>query len=329
MIGQAPTGSVGRHTSQGKLRLRTASNACMLRSATVNRPGTNGSYISSANDTSLQHRTAVVRPLIGYAESRMILSRHPCARLSAAIESIWHYESSDTEVHGRERVLPDGRFQVALNLSGRAAAVSGLRSHHVVIDTARLSHVMGVVFRPAGARAFFEEPALDFYNRSVPLALVWGPKANHLVDRLRSEPSAPRRLAILEASLVEISSRRDSRRLTVHPAVTYALREFRNSPHIKTVSEVSREIGWSRRWFCQAFGEAVGMTPKRYCRLLRFQKVVRQIAAGRRVAWADLATSAGFVDQAHLAHEFRAFSGLSPERFLAAERPYPNHVRLD
>src|SRR6266705_3508911 len=54
MIGQAPTGSIGRHMSQGKLRLRRASNTCILRSATMNRPGTNGSYISLANDTSFR-----------------------------------------------------------------------------------------------------------------------------------------------------------------------------------------------------------------------------------------------------------------------------------
>ena len=258
-----------------------------------------------------------------------MLTRPPSARLLAAAECIWHHESSHTGPHGRECVLPDGRFHVVLNLSAGAAAVSGPRSHHVVIDTAGASHVMGVVFRPAAARPFFEEPARDFYDRSVPLPLVWGPKATQLVDRLRSEVSAPRRLAILEAALIEIWSKSDRRRVTVHPAVKYALQAFQNSPHIKSVAEVSREIGWSRRWFCQAFGESVGMTPKRYCRLLRFQKVVRQVASGRRVNWADLAMSGGFADQAHLAHEFRAFSGLPPERFLAAERPYPNHVRLD
>jgi hypothetical protein len=43
---QTPTGSAGLQTSHGKLRLRAASNASMFRSTTVNRPGTNGSYIN-------------------------------------------------------------------------------------------------------------------------------------------------------------------------------------------------------------------------------------------------------------------------------------------
>jgi AraC-like DNA-binding protein len=92
---------------------------------------------------------------------------------------------------------------------------------------------------------------------------------------------------------------------------------------------VSREIGWSRRWFSKTFSDAVGMTPKRYSRLVRFQRVVRQLASGGRVDWAELALSGGFADQAHLIHEFRAFSGLSPESFLAAQRPSPNHLRVD
>src|ERR1700678_3074538 len=46
MIGQVPTGSIGRQTSQGKQRLRAASNACMLLSTTANRPVKNESYIN-------------------------------------------------------------------------------------------------------------------------------------------------------------------------------------------------------------------------------------------------------------------------------------------
>jgi transcriptional regulator GlxA family with amidase domain len=98
---------------------------------------------------------------------------------------------------------------------------------------------------------------------------------------------------------------------------------------MRTVAEVSREIGWSRRWFSHAFSEQVGMTPKRYCRLMRFRKVVGQIASNQPVDWVDVDLSGGFCDQAHLVHEFHAFSGLSPERYLTAEHPFPNHVRTE
>jgi AraC-like DNA-binding protein len=255
----------------------------------------------------------------------MLLTLPLAFSLPSVVECIWHYEAAAV-VRGHEHVLPDARFQIVLNLAAGKGVVCGLRSQHVVIDTAQITSLMGVVFRPGGALGLLGASALEFCDRSVALDLVWGPQATPLLEQLRDAASAGKRLRILEAAITE-RMRRD--RKTIHPAVDYALQVFNNAPHIRTVADVSREIGWSRRWFSHAFSEQVGMTPKRYCRLIRFQRVVRQIASDQRVDWVDVALAGGFCDQAHLSHEFRAFSGLSPERYLMAERPFPNHARID
>jgi AraC-like DNA-binding protein len=253
----------------------------------------------------------------------MLLTLNPAFPLSSAVECIWHHEGTIV-IRGREHVLPDGRFQIVLNLAAGKGAVCGLRSRHVVIDTAQITSLMGVVFRPGGALGLLIASTLEFYDRSVALDLVWGSQAAPLMEQLRDAASPGKRLHTLEAAITD-RTQRDGR--AIHPAVDYALQVFNNAPHIRTVADVSREIGWSRRWFSHAFSEQVGMTPKRYCRLMRFQRVVRQIASDQPVDWVDVALAGGFCDQAHMVHEFRAFSGLSPERYLAAERPFPNHVR--
>jgi AraC-like DNA-binding protein len=258
-------------------------------------------------------------------EDAMLLALHPAFPLSSVVECIWHHEGAAV-VRGREHVLPDGRFQIVLNLAAGKGAVCGLRSQHVVIDTAQITSLMGVVFRPGGAVGLLGASALEFCDRSVAIDLVWGSEASPLMEQLRDAASAGKRLRLLEAAITD-RTQRDGR--AIHPAVDYALQVFSNAPHIRTVADVSREIGWSRRWFSHAFGEQVGMTPKRYCRLMRFQRVVRQIASDQPVDWVDVALAGGFCDQAHLVHEFRAFSGFSPERYLTAERPFPNHVRTD
>jgi AraC-like DNA-binding protein len=257
----------------------------------------------------------------------MLLSRCPVLPLTPYVECIWHHESA-TALEARDRVLPDGRFHLMLNLGAGVAAVAGLRSHYVVMDTARVSSVMGVIFRPGAARAFFAPSALDFRDRAVRLDLVWGASEAQMLDQLRGARVANARLRIVETALIERMQRFGKQHLPIHPGIRYALQAFRNAPDMRTVADVSREIGWSRRWFAHAFAEHVGMTPKRYCRLVRFQHVVRQIALQEPVDWAQLALAGGFCDQAHLVHEFRAFSGLSPEAYLRSERPYPNHVRL-
>lgn len=256
-----------------------------------------------------------------------ILSRCPVVPLTPYVECVSHYESA-APLQARERVLPDGQFQLMLNLGAGVAAVAGLRSHHVVVETARVSSVMGVVFRPGAARAFLAAPAIDFFDQAIQLDIVggWRP-ADQLLDRLREAREAEARLRILEKALIDRMPVFREKHLPMHPIVQYALDAFGNAPHIRTVADVSREIGWSRRWLSHAFAEQVGITPKRYCRLIRFQHVVREIAS-RPVDWADVALAGGFYDQAHLVHEFRAFSGLSPETFLKSERPFPNHVRI-
>jgi AraC-like DNA-binding protein len=57
------------------------------------------------------------------------------------------------------------------------------------------------------------------------------------------------------------------------------------------------------------------MAPKVYARVLRFDHAVRRLRAGRAGGWVDLALCCGYADQAHLAREFRALSGLPPSAF--------------
>jgi AraC-like DNA-binding protein len=259
----------------------------------------------------------------------MLLSECPGPALKSAVECLWHYAGNHAQAPVRDRVLPNGRFQIVLNLSAGAATVSGLRLDSVVVDEADLPCAMGAVLRPGVATRFFEGSALDFSGRSVSLDAVWGFRARLLLDQLRDERSAWKRLGILEATLTNIWHEGDGRRRPLHPTVMHALRVFHVDPNITRVGHLSREVGWSRRWLTHVFAESVGMTPKRYCRLLRFQHVARQVASGKPIEWVELAIASGFSDQAHLAHEFRAFSGFTPEGFLRAQRPFANHVRLD
>ena len=201
-----------------------------------------------------------------------------------------------------ERVLPDGRFQLMVNLGAGIGAVAGLRSHHIVIDTARLS-VIGVVFRPGAAPAFVAAPAVDFCDRTIQLDLIWGRRpADRLLDRLRETRTPEARLRILEDALVDRMQKFTEKHLPMHPVLNYALDAFGDTPQVRTVADVSREVGWSRRWLSQAFAEQVGITPKRYCRLVRFQPLVRELASERSVDWAGMALAAGFCDQSHLVH---------------------------
>jgi AraC-like DNA-binding protein len=260
----------------------------------------------------------------------MYLEHQPAKPLATYVEKLWYCESYQL-THRRERVLPNGKFQLVIDLSDsphRKAApplVVGIRSEYGVIETAALQCMIGAVFCAGGARSLLGASADEFYNTEVPLDLVWGRAATVLRDRLREARAPSERFRVLGAALLD----RVEKRLELHPAVQYALGEFQRVPHIRSVLDVTRDAGLSRRRFAQLFREQVGLTPKLYCRVHRFQAVVRRLTLGERVDWADVALAGGYCDQAHLAHEFRAFSGIPPGAWLSGDRPFQNHVAID
>jgi AraC-like DNA-binding protein len=259
----------------------------------------------------------------------MYVTCQPCAALASHVEKLWCCDGHPG-VNGKDRALPDGRFQMAFSLAeGPISALAepmgdrggiaptlliGIRSRFSIIDTAKLRSAMGVVFRPGGVHAFLNMPADAFQDQNVSLDLIWGSMVRTLRDRLRAANHPAEKFRVLEVALLEHLNEG----VQLNAAVRYALQEFARKPQIPRVRELAQEAGLSRRRFTQVFREQIGLTPKLYCRLQRFQNALQQIASGASVDWAQIALAAGYCDQAHLAHEFRDFSGLSPSAYLAA-----------
>jgi transcriptional regulator GlxA family with amidase domain len=108
--------------------------------------------------------------------------------------------------------------------------------------------------------------------------------------------------------------------------VSFALDAFRSSPSVAKISDVTGVISLSPRRFIERFETEVGLTPKRYCRLLRFQMAVARAHSAAHLDWAQLALDCGNFDQAHFIHEFREFSGTTPSGYASSATQFQNHV---
>lgn len=161
-------------------------------------------------------------------------------------------------------------------------------------------------------------------NADEPLDALWGTKAAELRARLLEAWTPEAKFRVLERVLLAQAARPPAH----HPAVALALEEFRGTPRIRTVKEVSERTGLSQRRFIQLFRREVGLTPKLFCRVLRFQEVIRLVGSGRRAEWAEVALRCGYFDQAHFLHDFRGFSGTTSTSYLANRGEHPNHVPL-
>jgi AraC-like DNA-binding protein len=206
-----------------------------------------------------------------------------------------------------------------------AALIVGARSIYEIIDSSDMADLVGIVFEPGGFGAFAGDAVDLFSNRSVSLEDVWGTSARTLRDRLREIRGGRQRLCCLEEFLI----RRFSTRLSRNSMVEFALGRFNTSASIATVREMAISTGLSERRFSQIFREDVGLTPKVWCRIQRFQRTVRLLHSGVDIPWSELALDCGFYDQSHFANEFRAFSGIDATSYSALRTQWANHVLAD
>jgi AraC-like DNA-binding protein len=200
----------------------------------------------------------------------------------------------------------------------------GPHSSFFVIDTAQQDSVIGVHFKPGGAFPFFKMPASELHNLHVSLEDLWGHEAGLLRQRLLESPTPERKFQVLEECLLA----RAFRPLQRHRTVDCALRLFRNIHTAPAMAELADEIGISSRHFIQLFSQQVGLTPKLFARVRRFQRVLQQIRTGAEFSWADMAAACGYFDQAHFIHDFKEFSGINPMTYMAQKTDHLNHVPI-
>jgi AraC-like DNA-binding protein len=224
----------------------------------------------------------------------------------------------------QERLLPSGSVELVVDIApdSRKAVMSGPHSHFFLLDTSRRLCLAGVHFKPGGAFAFIASPLQELRNAIVPLDALWGGIAREFRERLGEAETDHERFTIMERVLLAQARNRLHR----HPAVRYALREFARVPGAQSVARVATDVGLSQRRFVECFTREVGLTPKVFCRLRRFQAAIRQVHRTGRTDWTGLALDCGYFDQAHFIHDFQAFSGLTPSAWAAQRIAAINHV---
>lgn len=269
----------------------------------------------------------------------MLRPAHPA--LTPFVHRLWSHPAAATaggaSAAGREHVLPSGYLHLVIRLDGPPlrrvdplsgdlieygpAVVAGIRDRFYAKQVGDPSSSVGVQLRAGAARALFGVAADELAGRHVPLDDLLGRTAGLLRDHLHSEPSETRRLAVLEAFLAQ----RLQAARTPQPVVLEAIAALAAGD---AVAVVVRRSGFSHRHLGERFVDAVGLTPKRFQRVLRFQQVLRLAHGQSGRSWAEIAHRAGYSDQAHFNREFRAFAGVSPGSWRRAEPRHRHHLPI-
>jgi len=248
----------------------------------------------------------------------------PLSRYVSAL----HYHEGNADGR-RERILPSGNIHLLVNLhadeirvdheSVRGAVLQGPEARSHIVDFSVLRTFVTVDFTPGGATRLFASPLAETRDRLVDLVDLWGPGEATLREQLLEVPEPARKLAVLAAAL-----QRHLDLAPPDPAMVVAAAALRRGA---AVADVAAHLGFLQRTFVRRFRAATGLAPKRFARVLRLQRVVGAANAARgRADWARIAAEQGYADQAHLIHDFRDLTGLTPTEYCPISPDAPNHV---
>lgn len=258
---------------------------------------------------------------------------HPVSPLADHTEIIGHWHAP---VGYRSRALPRGAVTLIIDVGRRQhldfyaddgrtrlsvppAFLTGSHTASYVSEMAADEPAMAVHFRPGGAFPFLGIPLDDLENAHVGLDQIWGRAGIELHERLIEAPTLAARFSILENFLLSrpwSSARR-------HPGVAAALAAIEDNPSIR-MADIRDLVGMSTKRLIALFRAEVGLSPKAYARIRRFQAALRLL--GTRMPGARVAAEVGYFDQAHFVREFRSFTGMTPTHYAEQRILLPSHV---
>lgn len=247
-------------------------------------------------------------------------------RLARFVHCVWTFAST-REDDAPERIVPDGRPELVVHCAepyGEIGTDGILRRQPRALFAGQLTRplhlrasgaasVVGVRFKPDGARAFFGRPMRECVDVRIALDDVWAGSGTRLADAMAAVDDAATRIALADAFVAErIAAQADGD----DEAVACCVAMIEASGGQVAIDALLQAARLGRRQLERRFAEAVGVGPALLAAIFRFRSVFDLIEHDSDRPWTDAALGAGFYDQSHFIREFRRFVGCTPGEFF-------------
>lgn len=260
---------------------------------------------------------------------------------NSLVESIFHYKDFQPD-HSIERVVPTGHIFLIFELDGierhtfdnetlqpnasfRNAWISGVHRNYLSISAHQHSEMFVIQFKAFGAHPFLHLTMDSVANKVVAGDDILDGDLLTLRQELMSATSSADKFAIADAWLES----RFKQELIAPKSIVDVVELLQAQPASKLKEIIGRYAGTQKHLITQ-FKKFIGITPKQYQRVLRFNDVFIQMQNDQFLSWSDIAHRCGYSDQSHFIREFKNFSGFNPESFLQEfAEDTPNFLPLD
>ncbi len=247
--------------------------------------------------------------------------------LNRHIESILYFKGLNPD-HAIERVVPTGHIYIVFELDNlprnifdnitlkpihtfTKVWISGAHRNFLSISAHPNSEMLVIQFKPTGAYPFLHCPIRDLNDKVIPGNEILGDEIFAWRENLLLADTPTAKFNITAKWLTErFEGKKEA------PAYFLTLMEqLQNAPYANLKSIVDTYPA-SQKQLIEHFKKYVGLTPKYYHRILRFNEILKAIHQKEKVSWTNIAYSCDYADQSHFIKEFFLFSGFNPQEFI-------------
>lgn len=248
----------------------------------------------------------------------------PRASLADFIQTIWSWEGAVGTV--LPRLMPEAAFELVFYYRapfhcstrerefGRLPGIHlvGLRKGYCDIRTTGPVGFLALRFRPPALQSFIAESPATWTDDFATARHLWGDDGERLEESFCRAGDNLTRLVIIEDFL----EARLAQYYQTDSRLEKAIRALRDQPECSSLGEIAARTGWGVRSLQRVFRDGLGVPPKTFQRLHRFERLVIRCLGQNDKGYLQRGLELGYYDQAHIIHDFADFLGISPGAFL-------------
>jgi len=182
--------------------------------------------------------------------------------------------------------------------------------------------LIAITFKPDAAKLFFKLPVSELEDNFVAIEEIAGQRAKELEYKLQVSANNKERLNLLEEFLIKQLREFYTKE---HKRINYSIDLINRNKGLITVENLADYACLGTKQFKRRFTDFVGIKPKKFTRIVRFQHAIysQQIKSVKNPT--ELAYKCGYYDQAHFTNEFKEFTGYTPKEFFTICEPYSDY----
>lgn len=244
--------------------------------------------------------------------------------LSKYVDSLYCYSGETRGI--TQQLIPDGKTDLLLNFDSsiyildsysKRTSISksifqGLRKTPYTFEFGKNLNIIGVRFLPFGLSVMFGIPEKEISAKPVEANLIIGNKLKEVEEKVFYETDISGKLKIIENWLLDCFANTYKQKMSI-PSKLDSLNVSKGLIKINDIFENSANYKKAQR----TFREYIGISPKLYARMLRFESIHNELRNLKQLDWMSIVAKYNFHDQSHLIKEFKFFTGITPNEFIS------------